>query len=213
MAKSVYVTAVIATIAVLLVLFFTVNLSESNRVYEFNEEIKQISLESSLQSAYEEFDSNNSQVYCLVISQGIDNLSKRSFSLEKKLLAYQDTSFNTNEFYLAKRSFLITNMILYQNFQKAKEYCDFNKIPVLFFYAEDDSCQVECSLIGTQLDQLAKECSSFRTFSFPFNWESYEFTKILEVKYDINKVGTLIIGGEKIVNPLSYAELKSKVGC
>ena len=135
MAKSVYVTAVIATIAILLVLFFTVNVSESNRVYEFNEEIKQISLESSLQSAYEEFDSNNSQVYCLVISQGIDNLSKRSSSLEKKLLAYQDTSFNTSEFYLAKRSFLITNMILYQNFQKAKEYCDFNKIPVLFFYA------------------------------------------------------------------------------
>jgi len=213
MAKSVYLTAVIATIAILLILFFSVNISESNRVYEFNEEIKQISLESDLQSAYADFDSNNSEVYCLVMSQSIDNLSKRSSSLEKKLLAYMDTSFNTNEFYLAKRSFLITNMLLYRNFQKAKDYCDFNKIPVLFFYAEDDSCQVECSLIGSQLDQLSKECSSFRAFNFPFNWESYEFTKILEVKYDINKAGTLIIGGEKINTPISYNELKSKVGC
>lgn len=213
MAKSVYVTAVIATIAVLLILFFSVNVSESNRVNEFNEEIKQISLESNLQSAYADFDSNNSQVFCLVINQGIDNLSERSFSLEKKLLAYQDASFNTNEFYLAKRSFLITNMILYRNFQKAKEYCDYNKVPVLFFYAEDSSCQVECSLIGSMLDKLSKECSSFRTFSFPFNWESYEFTKILEVKYDVNKAGTLIIGGEKFTRPISYNELKSKLGC
>ena len=213
MAKSVYITAVIATIAILLILFFSVNVSESNRVYEFNEEIKQISLESDLQSAYSDFDSTNLEVYCLVMSQSIDNLSKRSFSLEKKLLAYQDTSFNTTEFYLAKRSFLITNMILYRNFQKAQEFCDVNKTPVLFFYAEDDSCQVECSLMGSQLDLLSKECSSFRAFSFPFNWDSYEFTKILEVKYDINKAGTLIIGGEKITGPLSYAELKSKVGC
>jgi hypothetical protein len=213
MAKSVYVTAVIATIAILLILFFTVNVSDSNRVAQFNEEIKQISLESDLQSSFADFDSNNSEVFCLVINQGITNLSKRSVSLEKKLLAYMSNSFNTNEFYLAKRSFLITNMILFRNFQKAKEYCDFNIIPVLFFYAEDSSCSVECGLIGTQLEQLSKECSSFRAFSFPYNWESYEFTKILEVKYDINKAGTLIIGNEKIEGNISYSELKSKLGC
>lgn len=213
MAKSVYITALIATIAILLVLFFTANVTDSNRVSEFNEEIKQISLESDLQSAYADFDSNNSEVFCLVMTQSIDNLSKRSSSLEKKLLAYMDNSFNTDEFYLAKRSFLIANMLLFRNFQKAKEYCDFNKTPVLFFYAEDSSCAVECKLIGTQLDQLSKECSSFRAFNFPYNWESYEFTKILEVKYGVNKAGTLIIGDEKIDHPINYEELKSKLGC
>ena len=197
----------------MLVLFFIVNVSESNRVAEFNEEIKQISLESDLQSAYADFDSNNSEVFCLVMNQSINNLSKRSASLEKNLLAYTNNSFNTNEFYLAKRSFLITNMLLFRNFEKAKAYCDFNTVPVLFFYAEDSSCTVECGLIGTQLEELSKECSSFRAFNFPYNWESYEFTKILEMKYDINKAGTLVIGDEKIDHPLNYNELKSKLGC
>lgn len=83
MAKSVYITAVIATIAILLIVFFSVNVSESSRVSEFNEEIKQISLESNLYSAYEDFDANNSEVFCLVMNQSINNLSKRSASLEK----------------------------------------------------------------------------------------------------------------------------------
>lgn len=213
MAKSVYVTAVIATIAIMLVVFFSVSLSEANKVSEFNEEIKQISLESDLQLAYADFDSNNSDVFCLVMSQSIDNLSKRSSSLEKKLLAYMDNSFNTKEFYLAKRSFLISNMLLFRNFQRAREVCDFNKISVLFFYSEDSSCGVECNLIGTQLDSLSKECSSFRAFNFPYNWESYEFTKILEVKYGVKKAGTLVVGGEVINHPINFEELKQKIGC
>ncbi|MFA5361189.1 MAG: hypothetical protein WC290_01955 [archaeon] len=213
MAKSVYVTAFIATIAIMLIVFFSVSISEANRVSEFNEEIKQISLENDLQSAFADFDSNNAEVFCLVMSQSINNLSNRSSSLEKKLLAYMDNSFNTKEFYLAKRSFLISNMLLYRNFQRAREFCDFNVIPVLFFYAEDSSCDVECGLIGAQLDSLASECSSFRAFNFPFNWESYEFTKILEVKYGVEKAGTLVIGSEVISHPISIEELKTKLGC
>ncbi|MGI6589989.1 MAG: hypothetical protein ACOX1V_05015 [Candidatus Iainarchaeum sp.] len=213
MAKSVYITAVIATIAILLIVFFSVNVSESSRVSEFNEEIKQISLESNLYSAYEDFDANNSEVFCLVMRQNITNLSDRSTSLEKKLLAYSDNSFNTKEFYLSKRSFLISNMILYRNFQKAKEFCDFNIIPVLFFYSEDSSCEVECGLIGTQLNSLSKTCSSFKAFNFPYNWDAYEFTKILEVKYNVKKSGTLVIGDEVIDHPLKFEELKTKLGC
>jgi|GEM_PF-1592357 len=213
MAKSVYLTAALSACAILVLVLFSISLTESSRVNELNDEIKQISLEAQLQSAYADFDSNNSEVYCLVISQGIESLSERASKLDKKLRNYEDSAFNTQEFYMTKRSFLITNMLLLRNLQKAKSSCGLETKTVLFFYAEDRSCEVDCGVIGSQLEQLSAECHSFRYFNFPYDWPSYEFTKILEVKYGVKKTATLVIDGERFDSPLALGDLKEKLGC
>lgn len=213
MGKSIYIVAIIATIAIILVLFFIVSSSESAKAAQFNDEIRQFALESELQNAYVDFDTNNREVYCTVINQGIENLSKRADVLEKQLASFQDNSVNTTEFYNVKRSYLLVNMVLFRNFLNAKEYCDLNTKAVLFFYAEDNSCAVDCGVIGSQLDELQKDCKSFRAFNFPYNWPSYEFTKILETKYGISKPATIVVDGNKIDSPLNFGDLSSILGC
>jgi hypothetical protein len=104
-------------------------------------------------------------------------------------------------------------MVLFRSFEKAKLYCDMNTKTVLFFYAEDSSCKVDCGIIGTQLNELQNTCKSFRSFNFPYDWAAYEFTKILEVKYGIKKPGTLIVDGEKIESVLTLDALSKKLGC
>jgi len=213
MAKSVYLAAVIATIAIILIVLFSVKISDDSKISQINEEIKQISLESELQSAYENFDVNNKAVYCTVLEQNIKSTSKRLSELEKTLQTYKNNSFNSDEFFYAKRSYLITSMVLFRNFEKAKTSCDLNTKTVLFFYAEDKSCEVECGIIGSQLNELSKNCKSFRDFHFPYNWSSYDFTRILEVKYDINKPGTLVIDGNRVDSVLPMADLSKRLGC
>lgn len=213
MAKSVYLTAFVATIAIVLIVLFSVNLGESSRIASLNEEVKQIALEAELQNAFADFDTNNSAVYCTVIGQGIERLSNRASNLEKILSTYKENSVNTEEFYLAKRGFLITEMVLFANLEKAKAYCDMNTKTVLFFYAEDKSCPIDCEVIGVQLDELEKDCSSFRAFRFPYNWPSYEFTKILEVKYDVNSPATLIVNGIHAAVPASVGDMRKWLGC
>jgi len=212
MAKSVYLATLIATIAVILVVFFSVSVSDDARAKQFNSEINQFVLENELQSSFADFDANNKAVYCTIVQQGIINLSKSANTFESQLLTFKENSFNTTEFYSVKRNYLLTNMILFRSFLMAREYCDFNTKPVLFFYAEDKSCEEECGVIGAQLFDL-KDCNSFRAFNFPYNWPTYEFTKILEVKYGVNKPGTLVVDGEKLESLQSKEVLSKKLGC
>jgi hypothetical protein len=213
MAKSVYLAAMVATIAIVLVILSSVQGAEEMRIRQINEEIKQVSLESELQAAYENFDTNNKQVYCTVVEQNIKSTSNRLSQLEKDLQSFKSNSFNSDDFYFAKRSYLITSMVLYRNVEKAKKSCDLNTSTVLFFYAEDNSCEVSCGIIGSQLNELSKTCKSFRDFHFPYNWPSYDFTKILEVKYDVNMPGTLVIDGNVVDGILSMKELEKRLGC
>ncbi len=213
MGKSVYIAAIIATILIVIVLFVVVTTSESSKASQFNDEIRQFALENELQSAYLDFDVNNREVYCTIINQGIENLSKRSDTLEKQLAMFKDNSVSTNEFFLVKRNYLMTNMILYRSFLKSQESCDLNKKAVLFFYAEDNSCEVECGVIGSQINELRKTCDSFRAFNFPYAWPSYEFTQIIEKKYGVTRPGTIVIDGNKINAPVGLAELSKEFGC
>ncbi len=212
MAKSVYLAAMIATIAIILVGFFSVSVADDAKAKQFNSEINQFVLENELQSSFADFDVNNKEVYCTIVQQGIANLSKSASIFEAQLSTFKENSFNTTEFYSVKRNYLLTNMILFRSFLRAREYCDFNTKPVLFFYAEDKSCEEECGVIGAQLFDL-KDCNSFRAFNFPYNWPTYEFIKILEVKYGVDKPGTLVIDGERIDSLQPKEVLAKKLGC
>ncbi|MCX6804063.1 MAG: hypothetical protein NTY48_05870 [Candidatus Diapherotrites archaeon] len=212
MGKSIYIVALVATIAIILVVYFSVNFAENAKAREFNDQIIQFSLENELQSSFEDFDSNNKTVYCEVIRQGINNLSSRADDFERQLATFKENSFNTKEFASVKRNYLITNMLLFRTFLRARSFCDMNIKPVLFFYAEDRSCDPKCGIIGSQLFEL-RTCSSFRAFNFPYNWPNYSFTKILEVKYGITSPGVLVIDGNVVDSVLNMPELKNQLGC
>lgn len=212
MAKSVYLAAMASTVAIVLFVFFFAQFAETQRVAKYGEEIRQISLESEFQSAYSDFDSSNKEVYCTLVNESIKNVSNRLSVLEKSLQTYKNNSFNSDEFYFAKKSYLLTSMILYRNLEKAKVTCDLNIKTVLFFYAEDKSCEVECGTIGAQLDSLSRDCNTFKNFNYPYNWPAYNFIKILEVKYGVKKPGILVVDGELVTSP-SMDSLKSTLGC
>ncbi len=213
MGKSIYVAAILATILIVIVIFTIVVSSESSKAAQFNDEIRQFALENELQSAYQDFDTNNKEVYCTIINQGIESLSKRADVLERQLSMFKDNSVSTNEFFLVKRNYLLTNMLLYRNFLRAQEFCGLDKKAVIFFYAEDKSCEVECGVIGSQILELGKSCDSFRAFNFPYAWPSYEFTQIIEKKYSVTHAGTIVVDGNKIDSPVELGELSKAFGC
>ena len=213
MAKSNYIVALIVTVAILLLVFFYIKGLEDSKFNELNKELDTIVLENTLFSAYSDFDLENKDAYCAVVSQGISNLSKRASSLEQRLAGYKESSFNSEEFILTKRNYLMANMFLYKSYAAAKDRCDLNTKLVLFFYAEDNSCGSDCGVIGTQLFALAQNCSSFKNFNFPYNSPLYEFTKIIEAKYGVDKSATYVIDGKKYVGAMNNSEFSSLLGC
>ena len=71
MAKSVYIGALIATVAIILVIFFMVIAAEDNKVSQFNSEISNFVLENDLYTSFTDFDQNNKDVYCALINESI----------------------------------------------------------------------------------------------------------------------------------------------
>lgn len=213
MGKGLYLVAFLATIAIILVAFFAVKSAEDNKAGQLNEEITQLALENELYTAFADFGSGGNGTYCLVVNESISGLSKRADLLERQLDMYKENSFNTEEFFKVKRNYLITNMLLFRNFLRANSSCGLKIKPLLFFYSEDKSCGADCDVIYAQLWQLKSDCNQFRNFNFPFNWDAYSFTRILEKEYGVEKPGTIIIDGNKYDSLLSLPQLYEKVGC
>ena len=213
MVKSNYLVALVVTFAILLFVFFFIKTQEDNKFAELNKELDQIVFENTLLSSFADFDSGNKEAYCSVVSQSISSLSEKASSLERRLSAYKQSSFDTHEFYLTKRNYLIVNMFLYKSYLEAKSRCDLNTNLVLFFYAEDNSCEPDCGVIGAQLFALSRNCSSFKNFNFPFNWPSYEFIKILEAKYAVTQPATFVVDGRKFVGAMDNSKFSSLLGC
>ena len=212
MVKSVYIASILATLAIVLALYFGVLYAEKSNASSLNDEINKIALENALYTSFADFNGSK-DVYCSALTQSIQSLSERSDVLEKRLSKYQSDSFNSSEFVDSKKSYLIVNMILFKNFEDAKNYCDLNTKVVLFFYAEDKSCGVDCEVVGLQLDNLKKSCSSFREFNFPYNWPYYPFTKILEVKYGVTSVPSVVIDGSQFDLNRGLEALSHELNC
>ena len=104
-------------------------------------------------------------------------------------------------------------MLLLQRTKKAIYDCNLDVKPVVYFYAEDKSCEIECGALETQLEQVKSACPSVRVFAFPYNWPDYSFTSFLERQYSVSKPATLIIGGEKYDSMQSKEVLLKALGC
>lgn len=210
MGKSIYLIAFIALVAIFSVTFFSIQLHDNQTFYNINEQLRQIQLESQFETIFFSLDMNN-EAYCEARNIQLSLVTSRLEKLNYELLAQKDPF---SESYIStKKAFLMTNLLLYYNVIKTNQECGKNIIPVLYFYSEDKSCEVECRTIETQLEKLKIDCPNLRVFAFPYNWSEFEFSKVLEKEFNIEKSGTVIINNKKFDSITDQEELESAVNC
>ncbi|MDD4251413.1 MAG: hypothetical protein PHX27_04445 [Candidatus ainarchaeum sp.] len=210
MGKSIYVIAFVALVAIFFVTIFFIKSYEDNIFYSINNELRQIQLENQFESLF--FDLiDEPSAYCEGREIQVSLSAKRLDLLDVELKAQRE-SFLGN-YIPTKRSFLMTNMILLYSILKLDVDCDSVIKPVIYFYAEDNSCDIECGAMQNQLEQLKVSCPTARIFAFPFQWEEFVFSNIIEKEFDVNKAGTIIINNQKFDSIVKQEILEQALNC
>jgi len=119
----------------------------------------------------------------------------------------------SNEYYSVKKSYLLTNLLLFEKVNSLKKDCNLSVNPILYFYAEDKSCEIECGVLANELDVVKRECPTAWVFALPYNWPEYSFTSFVEQRYAVNKPATLVINEKKYDSALAKDELKKLLNC
>ncbi|MDD3083692.1 MAG: hypothetical protein PHP82_01585 [Candidatus ainarchaeum sp.] len=194
MGKSIFLIAFVALVAIFLVMTFSIKSYEDYTFYSINEELRQIQLENQFESLFYDL-IENPNAYCEGRTVQVFLTTKRIELLDLELKA-QKESFLGN-YVSTKRAFLMTNLLLYYNVVKLNKDCNSSIKPIIYFYAEDNSCDVECGAMENQLEKLKLFCPEIRIFAFPFEWDQFVFSKILEKEFGVEKAGTIIINNQK----------------
>ncbi len=210
MGKSIYLIAFIALIAIFSVTFFSIKLHDNQTFYNINEQLRQIQLENQFETIFSSLE-GDTEIYCEARNIQLSLITSRLEKLNFELIAQKDPF---SESYIStKKSFLMTNLLLYYNVIKSNQDCDNNIIPVIYFYAEDKSCEVECRTIENQLEKLKINCPNLRVFAFPYNWDQFEFSKIIEKEFEVEKAGTIIINDKRFDALTSQQDLINALNC
>ena len=211
MGKSIYVVTLIAMIAIFLVMIFSMKSFEDQAFYSINERVRELQFESNFDSIYSSI-SKNSDQYCEVIKLQIELLTQKNHNLDKEL-KLQKSSFFSNQYVFVKKSFLMTNLNWYYKARLAKKDCDLNIEPIVYFYDEGKGCEIDCGVMGNQLNQIGNECKNVRVFAFPYSWSEFRFSEILEKELNIKKAGTIVIGNVLFDSVTDKLDLMNELQC
>jgi len=210
MGKSIYLIAFISLFAIFLVTMFFVNAYETQVFSSIDSELRQIQLENQFESLfYDLVDDPNA--YCEGRSVQVALTTKRLELLDRELRAQKESFLG--DYVPTKKSFLMTNLLLYYNVVKLNNECQSSIKPIIYFYAEDKSCEIECTTIESQLERLKEKCPDVRVFAFPFNWDEFVFSKIIENEFNVKKAGTIIVDGRKFDSIQKQNVLEEALGC
>lgn len=210
MGKSVYLIAFVALVAIFFVTIFSIKMYEDQVLYNINEQLRQIQLDNQFESIIYDL-VENPEVYCEARNIQLSNNSRKLERLDLELKVQRDVFLGN--YSQTKRAFLMTNLLLYYNVVKVNNECDENIIPVIYFYSEGKDCEVECGAMENQLENLKNYCDSLRVFAFPFNWEHFEFSRVLEREFGVTKPGTIIINENKFDSVVPQRELENALNC
>jgi hypothetical protein len=211
MGKSIYLIAVIAILAIFLVVTFSMKSYEDQSFYSLNERVRQLQFESGFDSIYSTISKDSNQ-YCDILNLQMELITESISDLDYDL-KQQKESFFSSQYVFVKKAFLMTNLDLYYKTRVAKQNCNLNIEPIVYFYDEGKGCEVECSVMENQLNQIANECSNVRVFAFPYNWGEFKFSSILQKELNVNKFGTIVIGNVLFDSVKDKAELMSEINC
>ncbi|MDD3159560.1 MAG: hypothetical protein PHQ98_01160 [Candidatus ainarchaeum sp.] len=191
MGKSIYIVALVATITLFSLIFFSINSIETQRFNSIDNDLKNMIFEYQIDQLYSDFN----QTDCGYINSSILKKSEILQNLNSKLENYKDNFFKS-DYYGTKKNLLLVNMFILNLVDKSIVECKSEIKPILYFYSEDDSCTIECESLEVQLDNLKSVYPEIRIFAFPYKFKEFEFTQILEKKYNVTKSGTLVINGK-----------------
>jgi hypothetical protein len=212
MGKSIYLIALIVTIAIFAVILFSVKYFEDSQFSSLTNDLRQIEFENNLERFYDDFKSFDSNEYCLLTQESISNSTTKLSEMELKIQTYKQ-SLVSSEYLFTKKNFLLTNALLFERIESALVDCNLDIKPIIYFYAEDNSCEIDCRVMENQLEAIKVACPQVRVFAFPFQSEEFKFTAFFEKKYGVTKPATLIIDGKKIDSLQSNEVLLKEIGC
>jgi len=212
MGKSIYLIAFLATLAIFVVVISSTWFFEEQRLLNINEDLRQIVLENELQNIYFLTKDTDLNSYCLSMQTSLSSNINALSLMEFRLSNYKESMFST-EYSSVKKSYLLTNLLLFEKLSSLKKDCNMNLSPVIYFYAEDKSCEIECSVLAGEIELVKNECPGLWVFALPYNWPAYSFTSFLEKRYNVTKPATLIIDENKYESPLTKTELKKLLKC
>ena len=132
--------------------------------------------------------------------------------IERRIQAYKDNLFSS-DYILLKRNYVITNLILLEKVSAGVNFCGLDIFPIIYFYAEDKSCEIECGALSNQLEQIKSVCPKVWVFSFPYNWPDYSITYFIEKKYNVAKPATIVLNNKVFEYPQRKEDLLKEIGC
>lgn len=212
MGKSIYIAAIIATIAIVLMVLFTIKSMEDSRYAQINSELNQLYFQSQLDTVYSEFSDSNSILYCSFLVDNISSTSSRVQSIWQNLNSYKERLL-IDDYVSTKRNFLVTNILLLKRIEDAKMDCNYFITPLVYFYPQDLTCDIECGVTENLLSQVQRDCNKVMVFAFPLGVRDYKFADIVSKKYAVTEPYTLIINDKNFSYPQKKDDLLKELGC
>ncbi|VVB74705.1 Uncharacterised protein [uncultured archaeon] len=212
MGKSIYVIALLSTIAVVLLVFFSIKAMEDSRYLQINQELNDLYFQSQLENVYSDFSDSNSGEYCPFVLAGINKTAKRLDSIWQDLYQYRERT-ALDEYVSTKKNFIVTNILLLQRIERAQKNCGYSVKPVIYFYDQDLYCGVACGVTENLLDQVQSDCNTARVFAFPMGIPEYEFADIVALRYNVSEPFSIIINDKKFAYPQKKEDLLKELGC
>lgn len=148
----------------------------------------------------------NSKISCELLLTQVKQMTRRADRLAESIEIYERSkSLESSRFQRMKENHLITLLKNWLLLEGIKRNCDTNYTTILYFYSK--RCD-NCPLQGFYLSYYKKlDLENLIVFPIEFDLEA-KIVKILEISYNITKLPTLIIDGEKHEGFLEREELR-----
>ncbi len=143
------------------------------------------------------------------IEQSVEELGE-SLNLLKH---YKSKSlfFNKREYEKILKHYALDNIRYWLIMREAKEKCNFSRVDILYFHSENN-CEI-CPKQGQALTRIREDFEGL-VLVFPINLDNSNIEPTIEIlrsRYDVNKLPTIIIDGEKYTEVMDYDELKKDI--
>jgi len=146
----------------------------------------------------------NCPVLFTTLRTTIDDLSG---SLAKIIEYEKENSINEDDYELISRRYTLDNLRYWVLAERAKESCNLDIVPVLYFYSDD--CP-SCPNQGTVLTYFKKLLGD-QLLVFPINVDLKDEEPMVEIVmslYEVDKVPSLVIEGEKYEGVIKKNDLQ-----
>lgn len=131
---------------------------------------------------------------CDLLQSRVSDLTESAYSTGTKLEKYESAGYTDEEYHVLKRENMVTKVRLLMALEELEERCNESPNTIIFFYERNSN---ECVRQGQVLDELNRE-KDYRLsiFSFDTEFKREPLIRVLNKKYNVTEVPTLIVNGK-----------------